>query len=198
MRLKYGALYLIKNIPVLPFRKFVLPNEKITIALTEAKHKDLVEQCLLYDKEFGLPFFFNGKFNVFGCTVEILKVYRSEKNGFMRITLVGKELFRITQYNKMNDHKSYPSAMVKWIRHMQDPIKDKEIIGLFEKYCNAVALIDHGNLSLLDLMHEMHLGAETCFSIISKQNAEERESLIKKIFKYKVLLRMQRKSYVNN
>lgn len=175
-----------------------MPDEKITIALTEESHHELIEQCQDYNKEFGLPFFFNGKFNVFGCTVEILKVYHSKRKGFMRVTVLGKQLFRITQYNKINNQTSYPSAMVKWINHMHDPIQDEEIVSLFEKYCNAVTLIDYDKLSLLDLMHEMNLGAETCFSIISKQNAEEREALIKKIFKYKVLLRMQRKTFVFN
>jgi len=191
-------MYLIKNIPVLPFKRFVLPEEKITIALRADAHKDLIEQCLKYNKEFGLPFFFNGKFNVYGCTVEILKVYRNESKGFMRVTLLGKQLFRMTQYNKFDSTSSCPSAMVKWISHMDHPVQDAEIIELFEKYCNAVALMDYDKLSLLNLMQELHLGPETSFSIISKHNREEREALIKKILKYKVLLRKQRKSYIFN
>ena len=191
-------MYLVRNIPILPFKKFVLPGDRVTIGIRNQGHIELIERFNSSNKEFGLPFFFNGKFNVYGCSVSICKVYRNEKKGFLRVTLAGNNLFRIKQYNKFDNVTSFPSAAIKWINNVEHPVEDPEIIKLFEKYCNAIALIDNTQISVIDMMRELRLEPETNFSIITQENRDLRNDLIKKILRFKLLLRSQRNTFIFN
>lgn len=175
-----------------------MPAQETTVVLRDKRQFAAVEDCYLMSKEVGVPFWFHGKFNVFGCSVKILSFHKNERMGFVRIRVQGKDVFRILEYSKATSEGAMADATVAAIDHLSKPVQSTEIVALFEKNCNAVSFVDHHNISMLDMFQQLDLAPELCFSIISADEQTAREQLFVNVLKFKLMLRRQRKIFEFN
>jgi hypothetical protein len=115
----------------------------------------------------------------------------------MRLHVAGSQLFRITGYSK-RQREGLPYAQVMPINYLDRAVTQREIIGLFEKSCNAVSLVDPRYLTFMDMFRELNLDPKLMYSMLAEPSQYEREELLKNILKFRVTVTRQRKTYELN
>lgn len=185
------------SLPILPVKKFMLPGETSSILVKLPEQIHWLREKSGPFQYLGVPFWLKGHENIFGNIVSIVKMRFDPGERFVRVWVKAEDIFKIRSYRK-HALKALPAAHVQIIDTLETPIQDPSIGLLFEKYCNAISLVDFGLLSMLDLIRQLDLGAETSLAIISVGNREAREDLMKKILSFKLLVKQQSKKFSCN
>ena len=180
-------------IPIIPTKRFLIPQEETTIVIKNEKLFDAIEEQYTLNNQLGLPFWFHGKFNVFGCSVLITRFYRNDKKGFVRLSVKGNKLFRISEYHKSLDNIGSPVAKIQFLSYMDQPPKSEKLARLFEKYSNAVMFLPDINVSLENMFQQLDLSPELAFSVISQPDTTCRENLLYNILKFRHQVAKQQK-----
>lgn len=101
------------TIPMFPLNMVVLPGETIKLHIFEERYKQLINDCLLNEAHFGIPFAVNGKIKTHGVEVKIKKVLKVDENGEMDILVEGVNVFNILDYSSVLKPKLYGAAVIQ-------------------------------------------------------------------------------------
>lgn len=171
----------------------MLPGEPSSVVVKDYQQIEWLKENIDCNDYIGIPFWFRGNMNVFGNRVRVVKSYFNPNGTFARLWVVPNGIFRIEEY-----HKYKSNSLPAMLRQLEAPVKDHSINLLFEKYCNAVSLVDFNLVSLLDLILELALGTETSLAIISLENQWQREDLMKRVLTFKLRIKEQSKTFISN
>lgn len=186
---------LVKELAILPIKKFIKPGQEHCLVINDKAFFKAIEEYCQHSRRLGIPFWFNGKFNVFGIEVEINKIYKNNSTGFMRVWVKGIKFFRISEYSKSAGLDKLPAAKIEYLNYMEKPPANVEITRLFEKYCNAVLFVDDIDVKLSNIFQHLDLGPEISFSIISQRDSQAREELLLNVLKYQYQILRQQKTF---
>ncbi len=76
---------MINFIPIFPLGIVVYPGESLNLHIFEPRYKQLINECHLEGKNFGIPSVFKNKLNEFGTLVKITELVGVTDNGEMDI-----------------------------------------------------------------------------------------------------------------
>jgi uncharacterized protein len=107
------------TLPMFPLNMVLLPGETTKLYIFEERYKQLVEDCLVNEASFGIPFMEKGKVKQYGCEVKINRVLKNYENGGMDILVESTGLFRILQYTEVLKPKLYGAALIENISNNQ-------------------------------------------------------------------------------
>ena len=101
-------------IPVFPLAIVVFPGEELNLHIFEPRYKQLINDCRLSKKPFGIPAVINDKIGELGTLVELVEITQVYDNGEMDIKTKGTEVFRILEIVKEVPDKLYNGAIVNY------------------------------------------------------------------------------------
>ena len=107
-------------IPIFPLGIVVYPGEELNLHIFEPRYKQLITDCNLSKKPFGIPTVIENKVQDYGTMVEITELSKLHDNGEMDIKTRGLKVFRILEIIKEVPGKLYSGAIVNYPDNYED------------------------------------------------------------------------------
>jgi Lon protease-like protein len=175
-------------ISLIPLSSIVLPNGKINVRIFESRYLRMLRECYRYDTGFGICLINDNKVNYsrcisrFGTLVEVVDFGQLE-NGFLVITVVGRQRFRILRSWSESDglRKAEIERLENW--HCQSLQEDNVDISIHldwvyhqfpqigelypTRYLHDASWVSQRWLELLPLditMYEELIGQDNCLA----------------------------------
>jgi uncharacterized protein len=101
-------------IPIFPLNIVVYPGERLNLHIFEPRYKQLIKECIVDNKMFGIPCVTDGKVEEYGTLMEIVELAREYDNGEMDIVTRGTNIFRILEVVRSIPDKLYQGAIVNY------------------------------------------------------------------------------------
>lgn len=101
-------------IPIFPLGLVVYPGEDLNLHIFEPRYKQLITDCALNRKPFGIPTVLNNAVGEMGTLVQLIEITEQYESGEMDIKTKGLEIFRILEIVKPLPDKLYSSAIVTY------------------------------------------------------------------------------------
>ncbi|HWB27928.1 MAG TPA: LON peptidase substrate-binding domain-containing protein [Chitinophagaceae bacterium] len=105
---------MINFVPIFPLGIVVYPGEALNLHIFEERYKQLVNQCYLEKKAFGIPAVLNEKISDTGTLVNIAEIVKVYDDGRMDITTRGGDVFKILEVIKTVPDRLYSGAIVNY------------------------------------------------------------------------------------
>lgn len=101
-------------IPIFPLAIVVYPGELLNLHIFEERYKQLINECFVEKKPFGIPAVINNEIAETGTLVQITEIAEIYEDGKMDIRTEGTEVFRILQVIESIPEKLYSGAIVNY------------------------------------------------------------------------------------
>jgi Lon protease-like protein len=179
---------MINFIPIFPLGIVVYPGESLNLHIFEPRYKQLINECHLEGKNFGIPSVFNNKLNEFGTLVRITELVGVTENGEMDIRTEGLSVFRILEVIKSVPDKLYSGAIVNYPENTEDKGKPE----LMQKVVNAIRELHRllniskdfkkpdEELTCYDVAHHAGFSLEEEYELLALFREEQRQEYLKR------------------
>ncbi|MCZ6751100.1 MAG: LON peptidase substrate-binding domain-containing protein, partial [Acidobacteria bacterium] len=91
-------------LPLFPLSLVLFPSTNLLLHIFEERYKEMIQDCLQNQWEFGVLLVQNGSFENIGCTASISEVLHRYPDGRMNILVRGQRRFEISM---LDQEKSY-------------------------------------------------------------------------------------------
>jgi Lon protease-like protein len=175
-------------IPIFPLNIVLYPGETLNLHIFEARYKELVNECFLGKKPFGIPAVINGNVSEFGTLVNILEIVQQYENGEMDIITQGAQVFRILEIIKKIPDKLYSGAIVNYPENTESyPRKDliQVVIKAIRELHRMLGITKDfrkpdEELNAYDLGHHAGLSLEEEYELLGLFREEQRQEYLKR------------------
>lgn len=99
------------KIPLFPLNIVLLPETPLPLHIFEERYKEMINDCLKSDSEFGIVYASDSNIQSSGCTAYIERVIHTYDDGRLDIQIRGKKRFRILEISK---ERSFLQAIVEF------------------------------------------------------------------------------------
>jgi uncharacterized protein len=175
-------------IPIFPLNVVLYPGETLNLHIFEARYKELINECYLGKKPFGIPAVINGNVSEYGTLVNISKIVQQYENGEMDIVTQGVQVFRILEVIKKIPEKLYSGAIVNYPENVEVyPRKDliqvvikairelHRMLGISKDFAKP-----EEELNAYDLAHHAGLSLEEEYELLGLFREEQRQEYLKR------------------
>ncbi len=174
-------------ISLFPLGLVVYPGEQLNLHIFEPRYKQLINECFLTKKPFGIPVVIEGQVQEYGTLVEIIEISKVYENGEMDIKTGGSKLFRLLEIVKEIPDKLYSGGIVNYPRN--------SIAGNQKLKHNVLALVrelhlllkvkkefrhDDDSLKSYDIAHHVGFNLKEEYELLSLFNELHRLEYIKR------------------
>ena len=173
-------------IPLFPLAIVVYPGEELNLHIFEPRYKQLIIDCNINKKPFGIPTVINDKVSELGTLVEIIEISETYENGEMDIKTKGVEVFRILEEIKEVPNKLYNGAIVNYpanvLKSSSDTMRKMlDIIKQLHSILNVQKDFDKANNELLsyDIAHHVGLGLREEYEVLAIFKEQQRQEYLK-------------------
>jgi uncharacterized protein len=175
-------------IPIFPLNIVLYPGETLNLHIFEARYKELVNECFLGKKPFGIPAVINGNVSEFGTLVNILEIVQQYENGEMDIITQGTQVFRILEIIKKIPDKLYSGAIVNYPENTERYLR-KDLIQVVIKAIRELHRMlgitkdfrkPDEELNAYDLGHHAGLSLEEEYELLGLFREEQRQEYLKR------------------
>lgn len=174
-------------IPIFPLSIVVFPGEHLNLHIFEERYKQLISQCILTKKPFGIPVVTGNNMNELGTLVEIIEVSKTYDNGELDIKTRGIQIFRILEIIKEVPDKLFSGAIVNYpnnIQHGSRVLMKKVIDAIAElhKLLNVTNKFKktEDELWSYDVAHHAGLTIDEEYEILGLMNELQRQEYLKR------------------
>ena len=101
-----------------PLGIVLLPTEQLPLHIFEERYKELVDECLEQDGEFGLVYADDDGLRDLGTRARVVEVLTRFEDGRLNILVEGGERFRLIE---LTDGRSFSTGLVTPIEDVDDP-----------------------------------------------------------------------------
>jgi hypothetical protein len=175
-------------IAIFPLSIVVYPGENLNLHIFEPRYIQLINECQLENKAFGIPCVINNEVQEMGTLVRILEIVNKQENGEMDIRTEGINVFRILETIRTVPDKLYSGAIVKH----QDlntgsgnrDLMIKVVIALRElhkllKITKDFQMADD-KLTAYDIAHHAGLSLDEEYELLKLPLEEQRQEFLKR------------------
>jgi uncharacterized protein len=175
-------------IPIFPLNVVLYPGETLNLHIFEARYKELVKECFLAKKPFGVPAVINGSVAEFGTLVNISEIAREYENGEMDIITEGTQVSRILEIIKKIPDKLYSGAIVSYPEN-SEVYNRKDLIQVVIKAVRELHRMlnitkdfrkPDEELNAYDLAHHAGLSQEEEYELLGLFREEQRQEYLKR------------------
>jgi uncharacterized protein len=111
-------------IPIFPLALVVFPGEELNLHIFEPRYKQLIADCHIAKKPFGIPAVIQNQIAEMGTVVEIIEIVKTYDNGELDIRTKGTRVFRVLEMIPTIPDKLYSGAIVSYPKNEQIGKKD--------------------------------------------------------------------------
>jgi Lon protease-like protein len=174
-------------IPIFPLGIVVYPGENLNLHIFEPRYKQLINECNISKKPFGIPVVINNKMQDYGCTLEIAEISFVHENGEMDIKTKGISIFRILELIKEVPDKLYSGAIVNYpdnYEAIQPEMMRKIMKGVRELH--QILKVDKDfkkeddRLCSYDIAHHLGLSLEEEYEVLNLHDERQRLEYVKR------------------
>lgn len=173
-------------LPLFPLNIVVYPGEKLNLHIFEPRYKQLVLDCIVNEKTFGIPTYIRKGVGQYGTEVEILSIDKKYDNGEMDIRSRGIRTFKILKFDKNAPDRLYAGGDVEPVTYQQDEdivtkTKIKELLQqLYEALgLKALATSLNDSFSSFTIAHQLGLNLEQEYALLQIERESDRQELIR-------------------
>lgn len=141
-------------LPLFPLDIVLLPSAPLPLHVFEPRYKEMIEECLVENKRFGVVRAKDEGLADIGCTAEIVNVTKKYPDGRMDIVTAGRRRFEVME---LNHERSFLRAEVLYLddepgaatqKQIEDAVKlHAELMGLAGATLEGETEIENSNLS---------------------------------------------------
>jgi Lon protease-like protein len=117
----------LSDIPLFPLNVVLLPGAPLPLHIFEDRYKQMVDECLKQESEFGMVFADESGTRKVGCTAKIVELVERYEDGRMLILVEGSRRFRL---NNVLTGKPY---YVGEIEYIDEEPEDEDVQALAEQ-----------------------------------------------------------------
>lgn len=174
-------------IPIFPLNIVVYPGENLNLHIFEPRYKQLINECELTKKPFGVPVVLNNKVQEYGTLLEIVELSKVYESGEMDIKTIGVKVFRMLEQIKEIPEKLYSGAIVSYPENY-----DNGSSGLMQKVLNNLRQLHHlikvektfpkpdAELKAFEVAHHVGFSLEEEYELLLLQDELHRQEFIKR------------------
>jgi uncharacterized protein len=174
-------------IPLFPLSIVVFPGEELNLHIFEPRYKQLVNDCFINKKPFGIPTVINNVVMECGTLVEIVEISKVYDNGEMDIKTKGTLVFKILEKIQELPEKLYHGAIVtypptKYIGSTTLMQKVLESIRALHMILNVNKVFkkEDTDLNSFDVAHHAGMTVEDEYQLLEFEQELHRQEFIKR------------------
>jgi len=107
---------LVEEFPLFPLGLVALPHEYVPLHIFEERYKQMINECLESDGEFGIVWLSDDGLRDIGCTARIERVIERFDDGRMNILVTGARPFRLL---RRIEELAYPAGDVELLEDFE-------------------------------------------------------------------------------
>jgi len=107
-----------------PLGVVLLPTERLPLHIFEERYKELIDECLETDGEFGLVYADDDGLRDLGTRARVVEVLTRFEDGRLNILVEGGDRFRLTE---LTDGRSFNTGLVAPIDDGDDPAEEPAV-----------------------------------------------------------------------
>jgi len=122
-----------EELGLFPLGIVLLPTEQLPLHIFEERYKELIDECLAGDGEFGLVYADDDGLRDLGTRARVTEVLTRFEDGRLNIVVEGGERFRLAE---LTEGRSFSTGLVAPIADDEDPADAagvEEALRLFER-----------------------------------------------------------------
>ncbi|MBS1760310.1 MAG: LON peptidase substrate-binding domain-containing protein [Bacteroidetes bacterium] len=174
-------------IPIFPLNVVVYPGEQLNLHIFEMRYRQLIMECHVQNKVFGIPTVIDKKLKDYGSIVKITEVSKVYANGEIDIKTEGLRIFRILELIKEIPDKLYSGAIVNYPESynqgkpevMRKLMNDIRELHRLLKVNKDFKKEDH-ELSAYEVAHHIGLSIEEEYDLLQFPEERQRQEYIKR------------------
>jgi Lon protease-like protein len=106
----------LEQFPLFPLGLVLLPQELVPLHIFEERYKQMINECLESDGEFGIVWLSDDGLRDIGCTARIERVIERFEDGRMNILVTGAQPFRLL---RRVEELAYPAGDVELLEDFE-------------------------------------------------------------------------------
>lgn len=174
-------------IPIFPLGIVVYPGENLNLHIFEPRYKQLINECHIAKKPFGIPAVIQNKVQEYGTLVEILELSEVYENGEMDIKTKGLAIFRILEVIEELPDKMYSGAIVNYpaTRERGNPEIMRKIMTEVHQLHQLLKVTkdfkkeDH-LLTAYEVAHHVGLSVDEEYELLTLPDERQRQEYLKR------------------
>lgn len=123
------------EIPLFPLNLVAFPGEQLNLHIFEPRYKQLLNDCLERQSNFGIPSYVLNKID-YGTEVEILEVVKMYEDGRADISVQATQVFRVQEFLNPWKDREYAGGTVKYVE--MDFREDMELKSRMIELCQEL------------------------------------------------------------
>ncbi len=116
------ACRVVDEIGLFPLGIVLLPTEQVPLHIFEPRYRELITQCLEYEREFGLVFADEDGLRAIGTRAAVTEVLERFDDGRLNIVVEGGERFRLVE---VNEGSSFHTGEIEQVVDELDPADEE-------------------------------------------------------------------------
>jgi Lon protease-like protein len=164
-----------RDFPLFPLGIVALPTESVPLHIFEDRYRTMIEECLEYEREFGIVWMAEQELKPVGCACEIDQVLERLEDGRMNIMVRGTRPFRLVE---RQDDLPYPAGVVEFLDEHPEKADSDVVNTTRELYAELVSQATDRTLSEEELqaLDAYRMAATVEFGADAKQELLELRS----------------------
>ncbi len=174
-------------IPIFPLGIVIYPGEDLNLHIFEPRYKEMIAECQVGKKPFGIPAVIDNRMQDYGTLVEVKEFTKTYDNGEMDIKTRGEKVFRVLEVIKVVPDKLYSGAIVNYPDN-----NDQGNIELMKKVMNSIRELhkllnvtkeftkSDDLLSSYDVAHHVGLTLQEEYELLGLMQELQRQEYLKR------------------
>ena len=180
------------EIGLFPLGIVLLPTEQLPLHIFEERYKELVDECLEQDGEFGLVYADDDGLRDLGTRAHVVEVLTRFEDGRLNILVEGGDRFRLVE---LTDGRSFSTGLVTPIEDVDDSAEAAEVdealrlFGLLREVTESEVDAPERELSQLSfaLAGKVELPADDKLGLLAETSERIRMELVQELLANAVL-----------
>ena len=173
-------------IPIFPLGIVVYPGEKLNLHIFEPRYKQLIDECHLQKKPFGIPTVIDNKLQDFGSLVTISEITKVYDNNEMDIKTIGDKVFRVLEIIKSVPDKLYSGAIVSYPDNIDNGNRElmQKLIKSIREMHNLLQITKDfkkadDTLNCYDVAHHLGLSLQEEYDMLILMQERQRQEYLR-------------------
>ena len=175
-----------------PLGIVLLPTEQLPLHIFEERYKELVDECLQQDGEFGLVYADDDGLRDLGTRARVVEVLTRFEDGRLNILVEGGDRFRLVE---LTDGKSFSTGLVMPIEDVDDSAEAAAVdealrlFGLLREVTESEVDVPERELSQLSfaLAGKVELPADDKLGLLAETSERLRMELVQELLAHALL-----------
>lgn len=188
-----------RHIPIFPLNILPLQDEVIPLHIFEPRYRQLLEDVVKNDMDFGILFVSPENEERVGTLVNLVSVIKKYPTGESDIVVKGGESFILDRYYKNYKDKLYSGAEVVMLENEEDDSLDELIAENFHRYSKLInSNYDEAYVTIHDLANTLELENQDRVKYLKILDKAKKEKFLLKHLKYRLYILEQEIKYKNS